>query len=71
MLNLSQGLIEAFINGMFSAVSKDDIEGFEFNWNIIFKNLHLDLQNEKQQITNELLHRAAQHGSLSCTKLLL
>jgi ankyrin repeat protein len=71
MLNLSQGLIEAFINRMFSAVSKDDIEGFEFNWNIIFKNLHLDLQNEKQQITNELLHRAAQHGSLSCTKLLL
>ncbi|KAE9375866.1 ankyrin [Stipitochalara longipes BDJ] len=71
MVNLSEKVIEAFVNGMFNAVSKDDIDGFEFSWNSFFKPLHADFQDQKQQITNELLHRAAQHGSLSSAKILL
>jgi ankyrin repeat protein len=70
-LELSQKSVEAFINGMFNAVSKDDVDGFEFSWNTFFKNPHPDLQDQKQQIANELLYRAAQHGSLSSAKLLL
>jgi len=64
-------VVEAFINGMFSAVSKDDIEGLGFSWSGIFGHLDPSLQDEKQQISNELLHRAAQHGSLSSAKVLL
>ncbi|PMD45491.1 ankyrin [Hyaloscypha variabilis F] len=69
--DFSPKIVEAFINGMFNAVSKDDIEGFKFSWSGIFGHLHPDLQDGKQQIANELLFRAAQSGSLSFTKLLL
>ncbi|RFU25093.1 hypothetical protein B7463_g11248, partial [Scytalidium lignicola] len=69
-LGLSADLLEAFIDGMFNAVSKDNIEGLEFNWNIVF-NLNSDRQTEKPQIVDELLHSATQHSSLSPTKLFL